>query len=364
MPATITGTMTDLSANFIPEIWLQWVEDHITQTYALFKSGIIANDPILGSQLLSPGYYVTIPHQQHIDNTMKSQKWNNKNDITTNPLTSFTEQDVKIYEAQSFGNSDFDDLITGAKTLDEITNQFIDYWGGIDEGRALQILQIAFLNADIKTAKSYHLGAEQEFKAEDFAAAMARMGDTQMTMSSDGNPTTMAINSGTYHYMLKQNLIAFTAPSEGAKPIGTYNGLTIVQDDQIPLDATGKTVAYIYGPGAVKYSVVTPQNGVMVDRDNLKQGGINAITHKRVVSTHVAGTAADMTVHSDPTTWKEAIEDGTEALFKPVNDLRSIHAIEYGFTIDPEFVVPGINSPVAAATTGSTDSGSTGTAPK
>lgn len=354
--STMQGDFTDLSANFIPEVWLDWVNNRITNTFALFKSGIIANDPILGASLLDRSYYVTIPHTEAIDTSLKSQTWNNKNDIKTHGMTSSLEQDVKIYEAQSFGNSDFDDLITGAKTLDQLTAQFVDYWGNIDETRAIQVLTIAFLNSTIKTAKSFGIGNESEFKAEDFVKAMARMGDI-----SQGKPTTMAVNSGTYNFMLNQNLIEFLQPSQGAEPIGTYNGLRIVQDDQVPLDATGKTVAYIYAPGAMNYSVATPANGVTTDRDNLKSGGISAITHKRVVTVHVAGTAADLAVHDDPTTWKEAIENGTEALFKPVGDVRNIHAIEYGFTIDKDFVIPGINTPAAdaSATTGSATTGTT-----
>ncbi|VDG31403.1 phage capsid protein (plasmid) [Lactobacillus brevis] [Lactiplantibacillus mudanjiangensis] len=344
--ATITGNVTDLSANFIPEVWLDWVYDRITKTNNFFKSGIIAQDPILGNQLLQPGLYVTIPHMNAIDTSLATQVWNNKNDITTNGMTSGTENDVKIYEAQSFGNSDYDDLVTGAKTLDQITAQFTDYWGVVDTQRLIQVLNAAFLNADIATAKSFNVGKEKVFAATDFVKSMARMGDV-----NSGKPTQIAVNSGTYNYMVQNNLIEYTQPSVGATPIANYNGLTIVQDDQIPLDAKGTTAAYIFGSGAVNYSVATPQNGVTTDRDNLKQGGISAITHKRVVTTHMAGTAADMTVESDPTKWKDDLIGGSKALYKPVNDVRNIHVIKYGFTIDPDYVIKGVNSEVAASTT-------------
>ncbi|MFC6180013.1 phage capsid protein [Lactiplantibacillus daowaiensis] len=340
--ATISGNVTDLSANFVPQVWLDWVYDQVTQTNNFFKSGIIAQDPILGNQLLQPGLYVTVPHMNAIDTKLKTQVWNNKNDIVTHGMTSGTENDVKIYEDQSFGNSDYDDLVTGARTLDQITAQFATYWGAIDEQRLIQVLNAAFLNTDIATAKSFNVGKEKEFAATDFTRAMARMGDV-----NSGKPTQMAVNSGTYNYMLEKDLIVTIQPSVGATPIETYNGMTIVQDDQITLDAKGTTAAYIFGSGAVNYSTATPQNGVTVDRDNLQQGGISAITHKRVVTTHVAGTAADMAIESDPTKWKDDLETGTKALFKPVDDVRNIHVIKYGFTIDPDYVIKGVNSEVA-----------------
>lgn len=354
--STINGNITDLSANFIPEVWLDWLYEKTTETNAFLRSGIIKNDPVMGPLLLEKGYYATRPHVQHIDTNLKSQKWSNKNDITVNSLGSFTDNQVKIYEAQAFGNSDFDDLITGAKTIEQITASFADYWASIDEKRLMQVLKIAFMNDSIKAAKSFHVGAEAEFKAEDFVKAMARMGDV-----SAGKPNAMAVNSATYNFMLAQNLIDFTAPSVGALPIASYNGLAIVQDDQVPLTSDGKTLAYIFAPGSMDYSIATPTNGVTVDRDNLKQGGVQAIAQKRVATISVAGTSADMAVHANPADWKEAIEAGTEALYKPTNDVRDISVIEYGFAIDKDFVVPGINTTDTTPATGDADS-STGTA--
>lgn len=335
----INGTVTDLSSNFIPEVWLNWVYQRTTQTNNFFKSGIISSDPILGNLLLSQGLYVTIPHMNPIDTKLKTQKWDNKHDIVTNPMTSGTENDVKIYEAQSFGNSDWDDLVTGARTLDQITAQDVDYFAAIDTQRLIQGLNATFLNADIATAKSFNVGKEKEFAAQDFIKAMARMGDV-----AANNVSRIAVNSGVYNFMLNQNLIQFTQPSEGGEPIANYNGLSIVQDDNIPLTTDGIAAAYIFAPGAVNYSTAVPANGITVDRDNLKQGGISAITHKRVSTMHIAGTAADMSVEPDPNKWKEDLEAGDKALYKADGDVRNIKVIKYGFKIDPDFVVPGVNT--------------------
>lgn len=354
MATNISGTVTNLSDNFVPAVWLGWVNDRINATNAFFKSGVIAQDPVLGARLLEMGRFVTIPHTAHIDSSIKPQTWDNEHDITTNPMDSYTENDVKIYETQSFGNSQFDDLITGTKTLEQITAQFGDYWGDVDEARAIQIANIAYLNATIKEAKSYGIGKEAEFKAEDFTKAMARIGDV-----TNGRPTQMAVNSGTYQFMLKNNLIAFTAPSVGATPIASYNGLTILQDDKVPLTKDGKTVAYIFGAGAINYASATAPKGITVTQDDLTQGGISAITHKRVVTCHLAGTSADMSVESDPTKWKEDIEAGTKALFKPQKDLRDIHMVEYAFTIDPDYVVPGVNTTDTDTAAATTDSATT-----
>ncbi|MCT3565297.1 hypothetical protein [Levilactobacillus brevis] len=57
---------------------------------------------------------------------------------------------------------------------------------------------------------------------------------------------------------------------------------------------------------------------------------------------------------------KADLKDGTKALYAPVNDVRDIHIIKYGFTIDKDFVIPGVNTtakPSTAASTSNTTGG-------
>lgn len=353
--AIIDGTIADLSQNFIPEVWADWVYDRMTETNAMIRSGILKNDDKLGPQLLSRGLFITIPHVQHIDETLEPQDWNNHTDLVAHDGTSFTENDVKMTDAQVFGSSDYDEMVTGAQTLNALSAQFPDYWNHVDTQRMFQVLNATYLNADILEAKSFGVGAEKDFSASNFIKAMARMGDV-----AGDKPTRMAVNSGTYNYLLNQNLITFVQPSDGGKPIGNYNGMLITQDDQVPLTTDGKTCAYIYGSGAINYSIATPAHGVALVRDELHQGGISAISQKRVSTMHVAGTMADMAVESNPTKWKADLKDGTKALYAPVNDVRDIHIIKYGFTIDKDFVIPGVNTtakPSTAASTSNTTGG-------
>lgn len=351
--AIIDGTITDLSQNFVPEVWGNWVYDRITQTNNMFRSGILSNDPELGEQLLSRGLFITIPHMQSIDTTLEPQDWNNHTDLVAHDGTSFTENDVKMSDAQVFGSSDYDEQITGAQSLDNLSAQSADYWGVVDTKRMFQVLDATYLNDDIATAKSFGVGNEKPFAATDFVKALARMGDVNANKL-----TRMAVNSAVYNYMLQENLITFTQPSEGAKPIGNYNGMAIVQDDAVPLTADGKTCAYIYGEGALNYSVATPAHGIALVRDELHQGGISAISQKRMMTMHVAGTMADMSVEADPTKWKADLLAGGKKLYKPVNDVRNIALVKYGFTVEKDFVVPGVNTTDKPAVASGSTSGS------
>lgn len=339
----IGGSITDLEKNFNPEVWLDWVNDTVKQQNNFFKSGIITQNDNLSNILMKSGqgYLITIPHLAAINTDLQPQNWDNKTDIVANSLNSYKENDVKMTEAQMFGNSDFDDYMTGASTLNQITQQFADYWGAVDSRKLLQMLKILFLNDDVKTAKSFGIGNEKDFSATNFIKAMARIGD-----KNQNTPTQMAVNSGAYNYMLAQNLIDFIQPSAAAEKIATYNGLTIVKDDQIPLSKDGKTSAYIFGANSVAYGTATAPNGVATTRDDLHQGGITGISHKRIVAMHPVGCAADLKVNDPDATWKEAFEAGSKALYKPVNKdkMSDINLVNYSFTIDKDFVIPGVNT--------------------
>ncbi|UQS85777.1 hypothetical protein MOO46_07540 (plasmid) [Apilactobacillus apisilvae] len=350
----INGNVTDLSKNFNPKVWLNWVYDAVKQQNNFFKSGIITQNESLSNLLMQSGqgYVITIPHTMALDTSLEPQNWDNKTDLTVNSLDSYTENDIKTTEAQAFGNSDFDDYMTGARTLDQITSQFAAYWSAVDARKLIQLMNVLYLNDDIKTAKSFGIGNEKDFSATNFVKAMAHLGD-----KNQNNPTQMAVNSGAYNYMVAQNLIDFIQPNQAVEPIATYNGLSIVKDDKIPLTKDGKTTAYLFGANAVSYATATAPNGVATTRDDLHQGGITGISHKRVSSMHAIGTSADLTQVQDFSNWKEEFNKGEKALYKPVNkdSMSDINLVNYSFTIDKDFVIPGVNT---------TDTGSNNAAPK
>ncbi|MEJ6401027.1 phage capsid protein [Nicoliella lavandulae] len=349
----IGGNVTNLAKNFVPQVWLRWVTDHSTRTNRFLNSGVATSSDELTGILGQPGngLHVTIPHIHSVDLSLPVQDWNNQTDLFANGINSYTEEEIKFTDAQMFGSSDYDDYLTGAPTLDAISQQFAEYWANIDEKRMIQVVNAAFLNQNIATAKGVNIGNAKMFDPGDVVLAMGRMGDV-----NGANPSTIAVNSGTYAFMRKQNLIEYLRPSDGGTPIATYQGMAILQDDDIPLAADGTTTAYIFAPNALVYSTATAPNGIATVRDETHQGGITGIKHERISIAHVYGTSADLSTGASPENWKAALADSKTPIYKPVSDdaLRQIRIIKYDFKITPEFVVPGVNSPLQ--TSGSTTS--------
>lgn len=348
--AVINGNPTNFSNLIEPKVFLDWVYRQNTQTNRFVASGVLKNDPILGGRLLQPGRTVEIPAMNDLSGD--ADEWNDTHDIQTNGVDSAMEHGIKVYQSKSFGNTDWGDLISGASTQQQIANRFGNWWTRQDTGLLLNTVKATFNNTDIATAKSFGVGAEKELSAADFVKALARMGDVM-----DNTLSTLVVNSAAYSEMREQQLIEYLQPAGAATPIATYQGMSIVQDDSIPVADDGTTYALIFGPGAIDYATATPNNGLVVQRDEFQKGGMVAIIQKRVVTCHVAGTNVDLT-QTNPDTYQADLKAGTKPLFAVSYDPRQIQLVKYGFKVGTDYVVPTINAPKKAASTGSTSSGS------
>lgn len=336
MAITKTTSLADLIE---PVVFDDYVQEAVTNTNAFIQSGILGNDPILGARLLSAGRTVQLPYIN--DLTGDAVEWNDTTDIETESLTTGINEAMKMFEDKAYSATDFGQLVTGAPVLTQIVSKFASWWVRQDTKRLLQVLNSTFANADILTAKSFGVGTETDLSAGNFLAALSRMGDM-------ANPklVKLAMNSSAYFEMRAQNLIDDIQPSAGGLPIATYNGLQIVQDDDIPVAADGTTAAYAFAPSSVAYAVATPAHGVVVDRDEYKNGGEEAVIQKRVTAMQVNGTTIDLGVVPDIKTYRQAILDG-KSVFKVANDPRRLGVVKYAFKVDPNFVVPTINTPKA-----------------
>lgn len=348
----INGNPTNFSNLIEPTVFLDWIYRQNTQTNRFVQSGVLKNDPVLGGRLLQPGRSVEIPAMNDLSGD--ADEWNDTNDIQTNGVDSAMEYGIKMYQSKSFGNTDWGDLISGASTQQQIANRFGNWWTRQDTKILLDTVKATFNNTDIATAKTYGVGSEKELSASDFVKALARMGDVM-----DNTLSTLVVNSAAYSEMREQQLIEYLQPAGAATPIATYQGMSIIQDDSIPVASDGTTYALIFGPGAIDYATATPTNGLVVQRDEFQKGGMVAIIQKRVVTCHVAGTDVDLT-QTKPDTYLADLAAGTKPLFQVSYDPRNIQLVKYGFKVGTDYVVPTINSPKAKASGSSSSSSTSG----
>lgn len=318
-----------------PEVFGNYVTQQQNATNRFLSSGILQTDPIIQQRLLQGGTSITIPNLKPLDADV--QDWNDGKDIDVNGTSSYTAVAPQIYQAQSFGYTDFSTLTTGAPVAEQIASQFAQYWNVKDNQLLIKVLENTFKDAELQAAKGYGIGNAQALSAGDFLAALSRMGDVANPQLSK-----IVVNSATVLAMRAQNLIETVQPSDGGAPINYYNGLELVTDDAIPLNEDGSTTAYIISNGAVAYGLATPANGFEVTRDALGNGGQTAVINRRTLAMQLKGTSFTGDIAGFGI---NALNNANASLFKVVDDPRNIGVVKYDFKVDTKFVAGGINTP-------------------
>lgn len=344
-----TGS-TFLGQLVIPEIWAQYINNDNTKTNRLLTSGAITADDVMGSHLQDPGRLMNIPVLNDLYGD--PQDWNDTEDIKVNSLTTDQHNAIKFYQAMAYGASDFGQQVSGANVQARITSRFSNYWQGQDQRLLLALLKNMYLIDDLKQEKSFGFDTAKDLSTGDYLAALSRMGDV-----ATPSLTRLVVNSATVFAMREQNLIADVQPSQGATNLTTYNGIPIVEDDDIELAADGTTTMYALSDGAMRYSTApSSQNAVEVTRDALGKGGQSAIINRRIVSMHPNGLGYDITQSYEGLTVNK-LESATAPYYKIVTDPRNIGVVAYKFKVDPKYVVTNINTKAkktAASTSGTT----------
>ncbi|MDM8331520.1 replication protein [Limosilactobacillus pontis] len=330
-----------LANAIIPEVFANYVLNQSMKTNRLVQSGILTNDPSLGSQLLAPGDFIHMPYINDIAEGPDAQTWTDTQDISVNGLTTGEQRAFKFRQAQAFGWTDVSQQVSGAPAQSTVANRFGAYWNNQDQKLLFAELKGAFANSDIATAKMYE--DSNVFSARGFLAAIAKMGDLQ-----DNTLNKIVVHSSTYAEMKAQQLIDTVQPAGAVTPISVYNGMRIVQDDDPNLiNADGSTTSYVFANGAVGYSVANPQNAVEIQREARTNGGQTNVINRRVVTTHILGTSVAKTfTPAGQTVTMDELAKGTT--WESIVDPRHIQVIAYKAKLDKEFapVVPTKSDPV------------------
>ena len=343
-----TDVYTQLQNMIVPEVFSNYVLNKSLKTNRLVQSGILTNDPSLGSQLLAPGNFINMPMINDIAEADDPQPWTDTNDITVDALGSTEQFAFKFRQAKAFGWTDISQLVSGAPVQSTIADRYPAYWNVQDQKILTDELTGVFANTDIHTAKAYDDSAT--FSPRGFLAAISLLGDLQ-----DSTFNKIAVNSATYAEMKAQQMIETVQPANAVVPINTYNGMVIVVDDDLPIADDGTSTSYIFGNGAVGYSVAQPTNAVELEREGRKDGGRTNIINRRVVTTHVLGTSVSKNFRpAGQTVTYDELKQGTT--WDSIVDPRNIRVVQYNAKLDKEFIPKKLPKKTVQANSGSDQS--------
>ncbi len=185
-----------------------------------------------------------------------------------------------------WGATDFSGILSGADPMGAIADRVIDYWNRRRQAVMVATLKGIFGGALASTHVldiSTKTGAAAVIDAASTIDASTLLGDRADTL------TAIAMHSGTYGKLQKDQLINYIEPSNTKVKIPTYLGKRVIVDDALPYDTTnGVFTTYLFASGAFAYARIT--NGVVtVETDRDTAGGLDTMTTREAFILHPRG---------------------------------------------------------------------------
>lgn len=329
--------VTDLTKLIIPPVFNQWVIDHLDDTNNLLKSGIITNNTDIGD-LLAPGVTVQIPYIKA--KKVLPDKWSDNVDKQSYSIGAGSMQGMKLYETLTYSNTKLSALISGAPTATAIAQAMTEDWTAGDENALIKLLQGIFGVADIKEAKMIDMTevspTNSDFNSTGWLAARTLMGDKANQL------TNIAVNSATEAMMNEEDLKDHGSEvSSQVAPYGTFHGMVITIDDQIPLDLSDpkkpKSTCYIFSAGAVSYKRQIVETNTWNKYE--EKGGTSYVSQDSVLTMNVQGTGVKSSFKPEDYPYA-TVDELTKSDNWEVPDGRSVRdigVVAYTHTVDPIF---------------------------
>lgn len=235
------------------------------------------------------GNFISLPMAGRIGGA--ALNYDGSTNITATGLETFLQSMIVVGRAKGWLEKDFSFDITGNDFMETIAAQVADYWDDIDQATILSTLAGIFgvttnsfaadHTLDITSASTKTVGADTLNTAVQKAAGANKSLFTMVIMHSVvatnlENLSLLNYVKGTDANGIQRDLT-----------LATWNGRTVLVDDDVPVDTTGtnpKYTTYILGQGAFDYCDVGAKVPFEIYRDPTTNGGQDMlITRQRKV---------------------------------------------------------------------------------
>ena len=287
--------VTLLSDLIVPEIWLPYTQERTAVKNNLINSGIVGNFPEVAARADSmDASTVNMPFLQDLtgDDEILSET------VPLTPGNIESDKDIAVIcrRGRAWGTSQLARYKSGADPAAAIAELVSDYWVRRMQDALISTLKGVFAST---TMAAQHV---RDISIADGAAAastnLISSGATIDALKLLGDEidaiTGMALHSDIYFELEKQNVIEYLAPAEqGAQPIRTYRGKTLIVDDRVPKVAGGTSGfvydTYLFGPNAIAYGEGTMDPGEAVKTDEDILAGESYLAMRRQYIMHPTG---------------------------------------------------------------------------
>lgn len=269
------------SKNFNSEVFGKYLETvpKVKQN-AFLNSGVfrVRNDlrAMLNEQ--TGGNFISIPMVGNIGGT--ALNYDGSTNITATALDTYLQSMIVVGRAKAWQEKDFSFDITGHDFMEDIAAQVGSYWDDIDQTTILKILAGIFG----VTTNSFSTSHTLDITSASTATVDATTLNTAVQKAAGAN-------KGLFRMAIMHSVVATTLENlqvlqyfkendangmQRDVALATWNGRTVLIDDEVPVDTTGTYpvyTTYLLGEGAFDYCDIGAKVPSEIYRDPTTAGG-------------------------------------------------------------------------------------------
>lgn len=281
----------------VPSIFTPYAQQLTEEKSRLIQAGVLVRDPAIDNLLAGGGLTFNVPSWKDLTNEAENISTDTEYDYdgsdNSAPKNFGTSQEVavRLSRNQSWAAANLAADLAGSDPMSAVAARVSNYWQlrlqaafvatmtGVFADNAAAPAASEHTQNDLTydiSGSSYNEGVTT-FSAEAFIDAATTIGDSQEDLG------VVMVHSVVYARMQKNNLIDFIPDSEGRVNIPTFLGRRVVVDDGMPKSGNVYNT-WIFGPGAVRLGVGTPEYATEVQREpNAGNGGGQDVLYSRVM---------------------------------------------------------------------------------
>lgn len=286
-----------LNFHYDPEIFLaRWQAETDPVRLALLNSGAIVNDAMIADMIKGSGNYYTIPFYSVLAED-EPQNYDGQTDIVATETSDFAQSGVVFSRAKAWTARDFVQDFHKADPLSSITSQVAKWWDKYRQRQMLSLLGGIFAISDDST-EGWDEWQKHTTNLTAAGSSVTEANKVGAASAAEAIQKAVGDNAGIFtaavmHSMVAMNLAKIEQleyltnnDANGMRRdlrLATWNGLTVVVDDRVPVTASGSAsgemeyTTYLLGNGAIRRASATVEKPVENHRDPMKNGGMDTI---------------------------------------------------------------------------------------
>lgn len=286
MPGTFLGYPFD------EEIFhMQWQAAQDPTRLAMLNSGAVQNDATIRNLISNGSNVFTIPFYDVLGG--EPDNYDGQTDITTTEPTGKAQSGVVYGRSHAWKDRDFiHDFNSGADPMQQIVSQVDKFWQKKRQSTMLGILDGVFKTTDntggylakwqkhVTNVSAVDTGVVTETTMGD--AIQEAVGDNMDIFSLAWMHSKVANNLAKLE-LLKFRTYTDSMGIQRQLKIADYNGMTVIVDDDCPVDTSGEAPlysTYALGTGAIRYASAPVKTPVEIHREAKEDGGYTELINR------------------------------------------------------------------------------------